>query len=283
MPKTEYNATYFKLTHTIEEKPPHPTIPYNYYDDMYGITILISGDGTCSVEGNVYEISGGDLMILSPDEIRSFKFSNHAYHERLSVYFSNSIFLPLFEYDLPLMNIFRNRSLGIGNKYSFYEYETERVMSILGQLKELVQKENDPFNTARLHTLIFQLLFWIYDSCDLTEAHEISSVSGSVIFDICCYIKNNLDKDLSYNALQDLFLVSRYQLTEVFTRDMGMPLTEYIMRKRLNRVVFLVREGAGIEESAYRAGFHTYSHFYKKFVKYYKKSPRAFFDNMDSK
>ncbi|MBP3437402.1 MAG: helix-turn-helix transcriptional regulator [Clostridia bacterium] len=283
MPKTEYNATYFKVTHTIEENPPHPTIPYNYYDDTYGITILIRGEGTCSVEGNVYEIKDGDLMVLSPDEIRSFKFSNHGYHERLSVYFSDSVLLPLFEYDLPLMNVFRNRYLGLGNKYAFDEHETEQAMFILNQLKELVQKENNPINTARLHTLIFQLLFWIYDSRDLKKSHEMSTVNDSVIFDICCYIKNNLDKDLSYNTLQKTFLVSRYQLTEVFVRNMGMSLTEYIIRKRLNRAVFLIREGTGIEEAAYNAGFHTYSHFYKEFVKYYKKSPRAFFDNMNTK
>ena len=283
MPKTEYNATYFKVTHTIEENPPHPTRPYNYYDDTYGITILIRGEGTCSVEGNVYEIKDGDLMVLSPDEIRSFKFSNHGYHERLSVYFSDSVLLPLFEYDLPLMNVFRNRYLGLGNKYAFDEHETEQAMFILNQLKELVQKENNPINTARLHTLIFQLLFWIYDSRDLKKSHEMSTVNDSVIFDICCYIKNNLDKDLSYNTLQKTFLVSRYQLTEVFVRNMGMSLTEYIIRKRLNRAVFLIREGTGIEEAAYNAGFHTYSHFYKEFVKYYKKSPRAFFDNMNTK
>lgn len=276
MAKTEYNATYFKLTHTIEEEPPHPTIPYNYYDDTYAITILIRGEGTCSVEGNVYELKAGDLMVLSPDEIRSFKFSNHGYHERLSVYFSDSVLFPLFEYDLPLMNIFRNRSLGLGNMYSFDLYETERVTSILNQLKEAVQKENDPINTARLHTLIFQLLFWIYDARDLKKSHEISTKADSVIFDICCYIKNNLDKDLSYSTLQNHFWVSRYQLTEVFARNMGMSLTEYIIRKRLNRAIFLAHEGAGIEEAAYKSGFHTYSHFYKEFVKYYQKSPRAF-------
>jgi AraC-like DNA-binding protein len=283
MAKTEYNATCFKLTHTIEEQPPHPTIPYDYYDDNYAITILIRGEGTCSVEGNVYEIKDGDLMVLSPDEIRSFNFDDNGYHERLSVYFSDSVLLPLFEYDLPLMNIFRNRSLGLGNKYSFGEYKTKQVISILDQLKEFVQKETDSINTAKLHTLIFQLLFWIYESHNLKKLHEISSVSNPTIFNICCYIKNNLDKELSYNTLQKLFLVSRYQLAEVFVRNMGMPLTEYIIRKRLNRTIFLVREGAGIEESAYNAGFHTYSHFYKEFVKYYKKSPRAFFNQMNIK
>jgi AraC-like DNA-binding protein len=277
MAKTEYNATYFKLTHTIEEQPPHPTIPYDYYDDTYAITILIRGEGTCSVEGNVYEIKDGDLMVLSPDEIRSFKFGNHGYHERLSVYFTDSVLLPLFEYDLPVMNVFRNRSLGLGNMYSFDIYERERIIAITDQLKELAQKENDPINTARIHTLIFQLLFWLYTSRNLKQSQERAPELDSVIFDICCYIKNNLDKDLSYKKLKDRFLVSQYQLTEVFSRNMGMTLTEYIIRKRLNRVVSLVREGRGIEESAYKAGFHTYSHFYKEFSKYYKKSPRAFF------
>jgi AraC-like DNA-binding protein len=277
MAKTEYNATCFKLTHTIEEQPPHPTIPYDYYDDNYAITILIRGEGTCSVEGNVYEIKDGDLMVLSPDEIRSFKFGNHGYHERLSVYFTDSVLLPLFEYDLPVMNVFRNRSLGLGNMYSFDIYERERIIAITDQLKELAQKENDPINTARIHTLIFQLLFWLYTSRNLKQSQERAPELDSVIFDICCYIKNNLDKDLSYKKLKDRFLVSQYQLTEVFSRNMGMTLTKYIIRKRLNRVVSLVREGWGIEESAYKAGFHTYSHFYKEFSKYYKKSQRAFF------
>jgi len=279
MPKTEYNSTYFKLTHTIEEQPPHPTIPYNYYDDTYAITILIHGEGTCSVEGNVYEIKDGDLMVLSPDEIRSFKFTDHAYHERLSVYFSDSVLLPFFEYDLPLMNIFRNRSSGLGNRYSL----SENNNIIINQLKELAHKENNSINTARIHGLVLLLLFGIYDARDPQNPQEISAISSPVIFDICCYIKNNLDKDLSYNTLQNKFLVSRYQLSEVFVRNTGMSLTEYIIRKRLNRVVLLVNQGSGIEEAAYSAGFHTYSHFYKEFVKYYKKSPRNFFDNMNTK
>lgn len=282
MIKTEYHSTYFKLTYTLEEEPPHPTIPYHYYQDTYVLTILLHGKGTCSVEGNIYTLESGDLIALTPEEIRSFKFDNNGSHERLSIYFSDSLLLPFLEYDLPLMHIFRNRSLGLGNKYSFHTWETEKVTSIAAQLKTTVLLENNALNTAKLHTLIFQLLFWLYESRHLNSSYEPSSMSNSIIFDICCYIKNNLDQDLSYKMLQNHFFVSRYQLTVVFTRNVGMPLTEYIIRKRLNRVILLVREGAGIEESAYNTGFHTYSHFYKEFVKYYKKSPRAFFDNPPS-
>ena len=279
MPRVEYNTTYFRLTHTIEAEPPHPTIPHDYYDDTYTLTIVIKGKGTCSVEGNVYQLCDGDMMLLSPDEIRSFKFENEGYHERLSIYFSESILLPLLEYDPPLTKAFHRRSFGLGNKCSVDLYRSEYVISIIKDIKEFAAQENDPINTARLHILLLQFLFWIYDSRKLYKTYNDSAIGDSIAFEICNYIKNNLDKDLSYEHLQNAMLVSRYQLTNVFAHNIGMTLTEYIIRKRLSKVISLVVGGDGIENAAYRAGFHTYSNFYKKFVKYYKVSPHNFFKN----
>ena len=277
MSKTEYKASYFKVTYTVEEAPPHSTIPYDYYDDTCAITVLIKGRGICSVEGNQYPLSDGDMMLLSPDEIRSFRFEDEGYHERLSVYFSDSILLPLLEYDLPLVKVFHRRVLGIGNKCSFDDYESGRVRSIVEEMKKLATQDHDRINTARLHTLIFQLLFWVYDARRAGEAYDDSALGDSTAFEICKYIKNNLDKDLSYDHLQNALFVSRYQLTEVFTRNVGMTLTEYIVRKRLSKVISLVIGGEGIEAAAYKVGFHSYPNFYKKFVKYYKMSPQSFF------
>lgn len=280
--KIEYNSTYFGLTYTFEENPPHPTIPYSFYEDKYAITVLLRGEGDCTVEGNVYSLKCGDLVALSPDEIRCFHFADKGCHERLSVYFSKNLLLPFFEYDLPLMSVFTNRTPGLGNKYSFCEWESERAKHMAEQLRKLAVCEKDPINTAKLHMLVIQLLLWMYDARNLNERKEIITTEDPLIFNICCYIKNNLDRDLSYKTLQKHFFVSRYQLTDVFTRCMGIPLTEYIICKRLNRAVLLVRDGLGIEEAAYSAGFNTYSHFYKEFVKHYKKSPRSFFDGISS-
>lgn len=95
--------------------------------------------------------------------------------------------------------------------------------------------------------------------------------------DICRYIHENLTENFSYQYLQDKFSVSRYQLTEIFQRNTGMTLTEYIIVKRLIKAGSFVRNGSGIEEAAFRAGFRNYSHFYKEFVKYNHTSPRKYF------
>ena len=277
MSKIEYDTSYFKVTYTVEETPPHPTIPYDYYYDTYSITVMFKGRGSCSVEGNVYEISDGDMMLLSPDEIRSFQFENEGYHERLSIYFSDSVLVPFLEYELPLMKLFHRRALGLGNKYSFDSYAAERAWALIGELKTAVVRENEPINTARLHVLILQLLFWIYDARKLGESYEAPTLGDPTTFKICKYIKSHLEGDLSYATLQRELLVSRYQLTSVFSRNMGMTLTEYIIRKRLSKVVSLVLGGDGIELAAYRSGFHTYSNFYENFTKYYQTSPQSFF------
>ncbi|MBQ6932952.1 MAG: AraC family transcriptional regulator, partial [Clostridia bacterium] len=54
--------------------------------------------------------------------------------------------------------------------------------------------------------------------------------------------------------------------------------TEYIIQKRLIRVSELVLEGASLENAALSAGFNSYSHFYKMFIKYKGISPKQYFD-----
>ena len=286
MARKEYRSAYFTLTYTLEEKPPHPTIPYDYYNDTYTVMFVVRGTGRCTVEGNSYTLSDGDVILLSPEEIHSFQFENAGAHERFSIYFSDSLLLPFHEYELPLTKMFRKRPLGTDNKYRFEGETWEQIAPIVWEIRDNAKKECDPLTTARLHTLILYLLFRIYDLHTLAEGKKAPSVdtpADHYVLEICKYVKNHLDKELTYATIERALRISRYRLTVGFGRAMGMGLTEYIIRKRLSRATSLILSGEGIENAAYRAGFHTYSHFYKMFVKYYKASPRCFFENAKNK
>ncbi len=273
-----YNSRFFRITHTIEEEGPHPTIPYDYYDDAFTITALLQGNGCCYVEGNCYHMSDGDLMLLGLDEIRNFRFDQEGYHERVSVYFSSAILSPLWEYELPLLTIFRAHPPGVGNKYTPKDYDGEKVEKILSELCDLIESTKDSLSDARIHLLLLQLLFELYDAHEKFTLPAVEYKNDSLILDICRYIHENLTENLSYKHLQKKFPVSRYQLTEIFQRNTGMTLTEYIIVKRLIKVNSLVRGGARIEEAAFNVGFRNYSHFYKEFLKYNHISPRKYFE-----
>ncbi len=273
---TKYLGKYFQVTHTVEEEGPHLTIPYDHYDETFAITIILQGKGVCYVEGNGFPLSDGDLVILSPDESRSFRFEQSGRHERLSIYFTNALLTNFCDYALPLQRLYRARPLGVGNRYTPADYPPQHFVPLFQQLCSLMAGDS-PDREAWMHLLILQLLFELY-SCAKTLPSQNSSQS-TVITELCSYIKDHLDQDLSYTALQKRFFVSRYQLAEVFPRNTGMTLTEYIIYKRLLCVISLVRKGEGIENAAYRAGFHTYSHFYKEFKKRYNISPKKYFSN----
>lgn len=280
MARKEYKSAYFTLTYTLEENPPHPTVPYDYYNDTYTIMLIMRGEGRCTVEGNIYSLSAGDVMLLSPEEIHSFQFQNIGAHERFSLYFSDDILLPFHEYELPLTAMLGRRPLGIGNKYRFEGKAWEAIAPLLSEIRTAVQKEAEPLTTARLHALLLCFLFKVHDLYTLRDSNgeaPAAIYTDPCISEICKYVKNNLDKALSYSAIEQALRISRYRLTVGFNRTMGMGLTEYIIRKRLSYATSLILAGEGIENAAYQAGFHTYSHFYKMFVKYRKTSPGRFF------
>ncbi len=279
MAKDIYNGRLFLITHTIEEEGPHPTIPYDYYDDFFTITALLHGKGRCYVEGNCYPLSDGDLVLLGLNELRNFRFDQEGYHERVSIYFSAALLSPLWDFELSLLSMFRTHPSGIGNKYSPEDYESEKVQQIFSELFRLTEGTKDSLSDARIHLLLLQLLFVLYDAYEKKSLPLAECKNDSVIMDVCRYIHESLEENLTYRHLQEKFPVSRYQLTEIFQQNTGMTLTEYIIVKRLIRVSSLVRNGAGIEEAAFRAGFRNYSHFYKEFLKYNHISPRKYFAN----
>ena len=98
-----------------------------------------------------------------------------------------------------------------------------------------------------------------------------------IVLEVCKFIREHLNEELTYKRLEEDLFVSRYHLSAKFPAQMGMSVTAYIIRQRLQYVIKLVKSGVGLEDASFRAGFNTYSHFYKKFVQVYGVSPRAYF------
>ena len=109
--------------------------------------------------------------------------------------------------------------------------------------------------------------------------HGASSAlrDNEIVLEICKFIQAHLNEDLTYKRLEDELFVSRYHLSVKFPAYTGMSVTAYIIHQRLQYVLKLVDQGVGLEEASFRAGFNTYSHFYKKFVQIYKISPREYY------
>lgn len=78
--------------------------------------------------------------------------------------------------------------------------------------------------------------------------------------------------------------MSKFYIAHTFKDNIGIPVHQYIMKKRLAAVQDALRGGVKAGEACLQYGFKDYSVFYKAFKKEYGMSPREWTDtvkNMD--
>lgn len=79
------------------------------------------------------------------------------------------------------------------------------------------------------------------------------------------YIENNLKTELSAQELADSAGFSLYHYYRLFQRFVGMPVQQYIIRRRLLNAIFEIGSGKKMIDAAFDYGFDSYAGFYKAF------------------
>ena len=93
---------------------------------------------------------------------------------------------------------------------------------------------------------------------------------------LCSFIEEHIEEDLSLERLSLEFFVSKYHIAHVFKENLGLSIHQYITKKRLLLCRESIISGMGITESYQTFGFGDYSSFYRAFKKEYGISPKDF-------
>lgn len=106
---------------------------------------------------------------------------------------------------------------------------------------------------------------------------------GSKINDVCNYINQNLEKDLSLEIVSDYARISKYHFHRLFAFHLGVTLTVYIQLQRLKRASYrlVFHKEMKIVEIAFEAMFESHEVFSRVFKKYFSLTPIEFRNNPD--
>ena len=97
------------------------------------------------------------------------------------------------------------------------------------------------------------------------------------------YIEENLQEELTAEALADMAGFSLFHYYRLFHRATGLPVMQYILRRRLLHGVYAMKQGSGKTDAALRFGFDTYAGFYKAFCREFDATPAAFLESSRAK
>ena len=90
------------------------------------------------------------------------------------------------------------------------------------------------------------------------------------------YIEENLQTEIAAAELADMAGFSLFHYYRLFQQATGLPVMQYILRRRLLHSVYAMKQGSTKIDAALAFGFDTYAGFYKAFCREFGATPSAF-------
>ena len=90
------------------------------------------------------------------------------------------------------------------------------------------------------------------------------------------FIEDNLRAEITAAELAETAGFSLFHYYRLFQQATGLPVMQYIQRRRLLHGVYAMKQGMSKTDAAFAFGFDTYAGFYKAFCREYGSTPSAF-------
>lgn len=251
----ENQLTYNRITFQLSNKPDFTDREIHPYHELL---FYINGNTLFLTEQARHRLHYNTLLIIPKETYHYFRLENTVPFLRLKISFYDQ-----FLEQIPLTGLFDHLKI--------LEKPDDRVLFVLNRLYQVLKEHSDEMAAFYAYSA-FQMLLAELEYSDITEISEATEVS-SFLTDVLDYISLNLPGNLNIAHISRNLGISPSSLTHRFTRELGIPLHEYITQRRLLLARKLIHEGNKSTAIYPDCGFRDYSSFYKAYLKYFGHSP----------
>jgi AraC-like DNA-binding protein len=227
----------------------------------YEICYIKQGDVARQFEGCLYMPTPESIILIPPNTIHGVTVRSSEPYERVSIHFSPEA---LDNEEKLLLNMFHLPC-------SYYQnLSPVRIDLLIQSILDCKDMEN-PLQRISLKFRVLSLLTHIY------QIH-IQSTNGSPIQNkriqsILRYLNSNILKPLSLTKIAEKFNINKNYLNEIFHKETGTTIKQYIQIKRLALARREMEQGCSAEDAAYKVGFSDYSNFYRAYKAFFGLKP----------
>lgn len=249
----EYKDADLFCHHSLDPSP-SPAEFYMHAHERMEILHFLSGDAQYLVEGSVYPLHPGELLVMNRAEAHKLQLLSDRPYERIVLHFSPSVLRGIDPEGL-LLRVFADKPLGKRNRYVSDRFPA--LFSSFDAAGSGVQ--------LRLHMLL--ILANVLD--------ELAGLTGNTLpaadepeaapQQILQYVNLHLFEDISLSSVSRAFFLSPSQLNRVFRRATGSSVGEYIRVKQLLAARERILAGTSPAAASAACGFRDYSTFFRAY------------------
>jgi len=229
----------------------------SHVHDACEIYINLSGDVAFMVEGCLYPILPGNIIITRPFEYHHCIYRSNAPHEHFWILFS-------CEGNEKLFDLFFNRKAGEGNLLTLPIAETDELIALCHSMRQ------GRMSHAEQYLCFFKLLAL------LERVKPAAPAARQYPDDLRLalhYINTRFAENLTIAMLAQQANVSQNTLERHFARYLRTTPAAYLRGKRLAGAAQLLAQGANVTEACQACGFADCSSFIALFRKTYGQTP----------
>lgn len=273
-PRQSMSRHDFEIFHYRDAK--FSGVPVHQHD-FYEIYFFISGNVEYSVEGKIYEMKKGDLLLINPLELHQPRISEEQNnYERIVLWINKDFLFSLSSNDTSLSRCFDSTNPTHTNLLRLSFSAQEQLQGLLTELINEQNKENYARDLASKAILLRILVELNRLSLSYGEKHDTENSFSPLILSVLDYINHHYCEKLSLSSIADEFFVSKYYLSHAFNSVVGTSVHRYITLKRLIHAKQMLSSGIKPTTVASNCGFSDYAGFYRAFTGEYGISPAQY-------
>ncbi len=254
-----------------------------HHHDFYEVYYFLNGSANYIIEGRTYNLSPGDLLLISPLELHQpLLLSEKNVYERI-VLWVNKQFLE--QYNTPEVSLTRCFDVNDPTHTNLLRLNAAQRQRMSSLLEKLLEEGHTSAygRDLMMQGLLIEFLVEVNRLHAAEPAHsEPANRSAPLIDKVLDYINVHYSKPLTVDSLAAQFFVSKYYLLHEFKQHVGTSVYHYIIQRRLIIARQMLAEGSAPSSVYQKCGFGDYANFYRAFKTAYHMSPKEFMDSARS-
>lgn len=250
-----------------------------HHHDLYEILYIQEGSVLYSIDGIIYQLNEGDLILIPPTILHKLDKVISKQSKRIILTFTDSYAKYLSTKNCDLIKAFEISFLRNINVIHFtkdMKRHLERYFSLMFEVQfSKIYGDDLTFNLR-----FCQIMLMINkEIMNINEENTNNNHSNKIINETIEYINENLSKKLYLADIANQVSLSSSRLSHLFKEETGLSINKFIIKKRLMLAKLLIRKGEPLGIIFALTGFSDNTSFFRAFKKEYSTTPKKYYIN----